>query len=859
MADTAQITRYEQVKQILDRAAGDGAADYDGQGQFWHLPLPQLLEVEIYGVRMIAPPEAAAPSCCQASRSATRRRAARDRASSGACAASRPSTAHSFRVCPGAGSAVGEEEIGFISDWIDDGCPAGDHQISFGVEGTATEPTLVQIGAGNVEAEARSFETYAGSPNEYSYKYGELKQRMNLDCMSEPQVEKLRWAFRELYHLNKWPEDRRSYNNMALIHQNHCQHGWERFLPWHRIYLYEFEQVLQDVCPGVTIPYWDWTMPQYRPDQPEKGSIIPEAYKAYLTRESIDYLTDLEQSDPALPPKRSARRCCARWSRRGCATPRRPPSSPPSPTMTDPKYTKDDYRKRFIDALLASNALWYPLRYPSEYHDSKNEPQPINQSMFHYHYPTAEDMEQILALRTFRDFGGGSFYDDSFGFLDQNPHNTMHIWTGGQNPHPVQPKVAPPARSPDSATAACASPVGARTRETTSTYSREFGDMLSNLTASYDPIFWPIHVNIDRLWHEWQQHNPHSLPVELDAVLTPWSYTIADTLDMARFGYEYVKSAYLVPVGLATPVGRFVSRPIDVPETVRGSFRQAEVRLHRVPQLPRSCFIRVFLNLPDADASTSIEDSHYAGYLAIFGHAPCIGGPGHCDLPPSRRAPTTSARATTTRRATTASTSRRRRSVCSTRGPRLADHARRHRRRLPRRERVAAARRRVARFPRLTLKSWERPYAYHLPHPSRHRHRPSRQQPRRLLHLAGAARRAADRLRQARQPPALARRHDGARRQGFQGRARGASSDRRRAFRSGPTTTNPRKGDPSNSAIRSKAAATPGRSSTFSGASTWRTRKRLVRVRTAPRANTATRPTTRGATPPSPARTRGSA
>ena len=162
------------------------------------------------------------------------------------------------------------------------------------------------------------------------------------------------------------------------------------------------------------------------------------------------------------------------------------------------------------------------------------------------------------------------------------------------------------------------------------------GDMFSNLTASYDPIFWPIHVNIDRIWHEWQQRNPHATPVDLDAVLTPWGYTVADTLDMARFGYEYVKCAYLVPVGLATPVGRFVSQPINLPDTLRGSFRQAEVRLHRVPQLPRSCFIRAFLNLPDANASTSIEDSHYAGYLAIFGHAPCIGGPGHCDLPPTR-------------------------------------------------------------------------------------------------------------------------------------------------------------------------------------------------------------------------------
>ena len=50
-------------------------------------------------------------------------------------------------------------------------------------------------------------------------------------------------------------EDRRNFNNQALIHQNHCQHGWERFLPWHRAYLYEFEQNLQDFEPGLMLPY----------------------------------------------------------------------------------------------------------------------------------------------------------------------------------------------------------------------------------------------------------------------------------------------------------------------------------------------------------------------------------------------------------------------------------------------------------------------------------------------------------------------------------------------------------------------------------------------------------------------------
>lgn len=635
MVDTANITRYEQVQQILDRAAAGKSADYDGLGDFWNKPLSQLLELELHGIRIIAPAQAPVASCCHSGDSAAESRSARSGLIRG-LRGQAPFDGSQYPPLPWGGKPVPADEISFIADWIDDGCPASDHQISFDVEGTTTT-ALGKVEATNVEAEARSFEVYEGSPNEYSYKYGELKQRQNLDCMSESQIEKLRWAFRELYRFNKWPEDRRSYNNMALIHQNHCQHGWERFLPWHRVYLYEFEQALQDVCPGVTMPYWDWTMPQYCPSQPEKGSIIPKSFQAYLTNDSIAFL---EKTDPKLPAAAGRQ---LRKQMVEC------PSRYTSPTaffaavaeITNPKYTEGDYRKNFLKALLAGNSLWYPLRYPAEYHDPKtHEQKKINTSIFHYHYPTGEDMDQVMALRTFRDFGGGSFYDDSFGFLDQNPHNTMHIWTGGQNPdykppdpNAAQAKVSAAGRDRNRGVQV----VGRRPHTMEDLVSEpEFGDMLSNLTASYDPIFWPIHANIDRTWHEWQQRNPHSLPQDLDAVLTPWGYTIADTLNMARFGYEYVKCAFLVPVGLETPVGRFVSRPITVPENVRTSFQRAEVRLHRVPQLPRSCFIRVFLNLPDANASTSIEDPHYAGYLAIFGHADCIGGPGHCDLPPSR-------------------------------------------------------------------------------------------------------------------------------------------------------------------------------------------------------------------------------
>jgi tyrosinase len=39
----------------------------------------------------------------------------------------------------------------------------------------------------------------------------------------------------------------------------HNMHSSPRFLPWHRVYLSELEEMLQAISPEVTIPYWDWT------------------------------------------------------------------------------------------------------------------------------------------------------------------------------------------------------------------------------------------------------------------------------------------------------------------------------------------------------------------------------------------------------------------------------------------------------------------------------------------------------------------------------------------------------------------------------------------------------------------------
>jgi tyrosinase len=65
-----------------------------------------------------------------------------------------------------------------------------------------------------------------------------------------------------------------SYQAVAVIHsESHNMHtgmgnatSTERFLPWHRQYLFEMENVLRKKQPGVTIPYWDYANDHARPD-----------------------------------------------------------------------------------------------------------------------------------------------------------------------------------------------------------------------------------------------------------------------------------------------------------------------------------------------------------------------------------------------------------------------------------------------------------------------------------------------------------------------------------------------------------------------------------------------------------------
>jgi tyrosinase len=63
-----------------------------------------------------------------------------------------------------------------------------------------------------------------------------------------------------------WNPDLSAYDQFVFWHReafecdNMAAHMGPAFLPWHRAYLWLFEQQLREIDPSVTLPYWDWTV-----------------------------------------------------------------------------------------------------------------------------------------------------------------------------------------------------------------------------------------------------------------------------------------------------------------------------------------------------------------------------------------------------------------------------------------------------------------------------------------------------------------------------------------------------------------------------------------------------------------------
>jgi len=142
-------SRYQRVKAILNQAQGSITPSYQGYGRFWELPLNEFLDVSLYGVPLIAPaaagtlpPTMATSSCCHcppgppgAPMAAPVPGSPTSGASPGRGASSGlilglsgqcPFDGTQFPRLPWDGDAVSGEDIQFIQQWIDDGCPEKD-------------------------------------------------------------------------------------------------------------------------------------------------------------------------------------------------------------------------------------------------------------------------------------------------------------------------------------------------------------------------------------------------------------------------------------------------------------------------------------------------------------------------------------------------------------------------------------------------------------------------------------------------------------------------------------------------------------------------------------------------------------
>jgi tyrosinase len=605
-------SRYQRVREILDRAATGSSCGYQGYGPFWRLPYAEFLEFSLYGVRMIAPgpdrPKTATPSTAALPSLAAAPAAVVSiggpggvSGSSAAIAAAvpvfgarsaasglikglrglAPFDGSQFPRLPWGGQAVPEDQIAFIAAWIDDGCPRDDVSVEAATSGAARAAALARGEAEHPQS--------TRSINDFRDEVGQIKARKNVISLTPDELKRFRDAIREMRRYDGFLQDERSFNYWARIHANLCQHGWEEFLTWHRIYLYEFEQRLQDIDPAVTLPYWDWTLDDQNWNTlgVDTGT-IPEPYRCWLDEEAIAGLRGLISQENLSKLQGIVGQKFDSGSRllrkAGIAY---------LPNLVD--------IDRIFEAALRVNPLWHRFRWPGG-----------DASLIFEGYPRPEDIERILNLSGFFAFGSGPTNNHYFGALE-NVHNLIHNFSGGLNPDYNKDS---PVRLPNGE------------------LDPQNGDMVQPGTTAFDPIFWGHHSNVDRLWSEWQKRNPSAGPDNPTSVLPPWTLTVADTSNIANLGYEYVMSSHLFETDSSVALTKFRSAAAGVSARVLANHETAEIRIHRVKfPLSGGCFVRAFLNQPDANDKTPVKDNpNYVGQFAMFSGG-CVGGPGHCDPP----------------------------------------------------------------------------------------------------------------------------------------------------------------------------------------------------------------------------------
>jgi len=332
---------------------------------------------------------------------------------------------------------------------------------------------------------------------------GVVNERTNVAFLPQAELDNLRQAFRVLRANNN-----AIYNTWVNVHVQACQHNNNLIWPWHRAYLYYFEQRLQransSANPPVTIPYWNY-------DRAGNGTG-----------------SDTEEF-------------------RRLPAPYRPATVGGQP-----------------------NPL-YVARATG-----------VNQGTYVLPYRTVQTDGIVAGSSAYFQFGTN---------LENSPHNNVHNQLGLP--------------------------------------------MRDRFLSPTDPVFWLHHSNMDRAWVRWLQVSGHQNPTSptsdmwLDTPLPYFSQQamfplkrVREFLDISALGYTYV--AQRIEVAMKAGQARVTTSPsLDFSAALvpppQVAVRPVQIRFDGV-QSPRSGVleVRVFLNAPDADVGTSLDDPRFVGMFTLY-------------------------------------------------------------------------------------------------------------------------------------------------------------------------------------------------------------------------------------------------
>ena len=150
------------------------------------------------------------------------------------------------------------------------------------------------------------------------------------------------------------------------------------------------------------------------------------------------------------------------------------------------------------------------------------------------------------------------------------------------------------------------------------------GQMMTFAGAGFDPIFYLHHSNVDRVWAQWQNTHPGTLPaneasLELEPFNMPYSAdwkTGADFATTDQLGYRYSTFCYFLPPIVWWDIFKF---RLD-PHWFKMDIKSAKLVLKSGSMPVRSMEIRVFINEPEPSVKTpTLGNPRFAGSLGMFG------------------------------------------------------------------------------------------------------------------------------------------------------------------------------------------------------------------------------------------------